>query len=62
MGQGVDLANNVGNDLDIITFSLSLLLPGESREIFREYSAATGVLDFDCTLGRSFWENRESLT
>jgi hypothetical protein len=50
VGQGVDL-RIIGNDLDIIS-SLSLL-PGESREIFREYSS-TGILDFDCTLGGAF--------
>ncbi len=50
VGQGVDL-RIVGNDLDIIR-SMSLL-PGESRDIFREYSSS-GVLDFDCTLKGAF--------
>jgi hypothetical protein len=50
VGQGVDL-RIVGNDLDIIR-SMSLL-PGESREIFREYSSS-GVLDFDCILKGAF--------
>ena len=50
VGQGVDL-RIIGNDLDIIR-SLSLL-PGESREIFSDYTSA-GILDFDCTLGGAF--------